>query len=228
MARKLSGSIGRANERPLPPMNLVGDFGGGGMMLAFGMLAALLHVRGGGRGQVVDCAMTEGSALLMAMIWGLRASGMWSGERGTNLLDSGAPFYDTYETADGQYLALGSIEPQFYKLLLDGLGLTDDPDMHEPMDATHWPRQKTRLAEVIRTRTREEWAGLFAGDACVAPVLSMSEAVANPHNVARQAFVQVGDVVQPAPAPRYSATPCAPPVAPCLPCSDNPELLKRR
>lgn len=221
------GAVGRAGERPLPPINLVGDFGGGGMMLAFGMVSALLNVRNGGTGQVVDCAMTEGSALLMAMIWGLRAMGMWSDQRGVNVLDTGAPFYETYETADGEHLALGSIEPQFYQLLLQGLGMSEEPEMQASMDPRRWAAQKARIAEIIRTRSRADWVGAFEADACVAPVLSMTEALSDPHNLERQAFIEVAGVAQPAPAPRYSATPCAQPVPPSRPGSDNGALLNR-
>lgn len=221
------GSIGRAGERPVPPINLVGDFGGGGMMLAFGMVSALLNVRNGGTGQVVDCAMTDGSALLMSMMWGFRAMGMWSDERGTNALDTGSAFYDTYETADGKHLALGPYEPQFYGLLMDSLGLSDEPEMQSHMDPTRWATQKARIADVIRTRNRDEWISIIDADACVAPVLTMSEALSDPHNVARRTFIEVDGVVQPAPAPRYSATPCGHPAAPPEPGSANGELLKR-
>ena len=200
------GALGRAGEKPTPPINLVGDFGGGAMMLAFGMVAGLLAVKNGAPGQVIDCAMTDGSALLMAMMWGFRDSGMWSDERGTNLLDTGAPFYDTYETADGGYVAIGSIEPQFYALLREKLGLTDDPLFDAQFDRAQWPAQKTRLTAVFRTKTRDQWCALMEhGDVCFAPVLSMAEALEHPHNVARATFVEVGGVVQPAPAPRFSA-----------------------
>ncbi|MDG5498023.1 CaiB/BaiF CoA-transferase family protein [Niveispirillum sp. BGYR6] len=211
----LSGTLhalGRAGDKPTPPINLVGDFGGGGMVLAFGMVAALLHARATGQGQVVDCAMTDGSALLMSMIWSFRAQGMWQDQRGVNLLDGGAPFYDTYETADGGYISLGSIEPVFYGNLLCALGLTDDPDFTHQMDPAHWPRMKQRLVTIIRQRTRQEWCQLLEGhDICFAPVLSMAEAVDHPHNRARGAFIAIDGVTQPAPAPRFSHTPPAPP-----------------
>lgn len=200
------GALGRAGEKPTPPINLVGDFGGGGMLLAFGMVSALLAVKNGAKGQVVDCAMTDGSALLMTMMWGFRASGMWSDERGTNMLDTGAPFYDTYETADGGFVAIGSIEPQFYALLRDKLGITADPLFDAQHDRAQWPAQKERLAAIFRTKTRDEWCALMDGtDVCFAPVLSMAEAAAHPHNVARGTFVERDGVMQPAPAPRFLA-----------------------
>lgn len=211
----LSGALhafGHAGERPTPPINMVGDFGGGAMMLAFGMLAALLHVQRGGEGQVVDCAMTDGSALLMAMIWGFRAQGMWGGARGENLLDTGAHFYDSYETADGKYVSIGSIEPQFYALLRDKAGLVEDADFDAQLDPRRWPALKAKLAALFRTRTRDEWCALMEGtDICFAPVLDFDEAVAHPHNVARGTFVEAGGVVQPAPAPRYSGLTLTPP-----------------
>lgn len=205
----LSGTLhalGRAGEKPMPPINLVADFGGGGMLLAFGMLAALLHARNTGQGQVVDAAMTEGSALLMSMMWGLRAMGRWSDERGRNLLDTGAHFYDTYECADGRYVALGAIEPRFYAELRRVLDL-DGPEWDRQMDPRAWGPLKERLAERFRTRPRDEWSAIFVGhEVCFAPVLSFDEALTHPHNIARQAFVNTGGVPQPAPAPRYSAS----------------------
>ncbi len=201
-------AFGRAGEQPTPPINMVGDFGGGGMLLAFGMVAALLHARGTGQGQVIDCAMTDGAALLMSMIWGFRAHGMWSEERGTNLLDTGAPMYDTYETADGKWLAVGALEPQFYAELRRRTGLDSDPEFDAQMDRARWPALKAKVAALLRTRSREEWCAIFDGsDACVAPVLSMGEAPAHPHNAARGTFIEVNGVMQPAPAPRFSATP---------------------
>jgi len=183
---------------------LVGDFGGGAMMLAFGMVSALLAVKSGADGQVIDCAMTDGSALLMAMMWGFRAQGMWSEDRGTNLLDTGAPFYDTYETSDGGYVAIGSIEPQFYALLREKLGLTDDPLFDAQFDRAKRTAQKDRLTGIFKTKTRDQWCALMEGsDVCFAPVLSMAEAAAHPHNVARGTFVEIDGVTQPAPAPRF-------------------------
>jgi alpha-methylacyl-CoA racemase len=207
----LSGALhacGRSGEKPLPPLNLVGDFGGGGMMLAFAMLAGILHARQTGVGQVVDCAMTDGSALLMSMIYSMRASGHWLDTRGGNMLDSGAHFYDTYETAEGRFVAIGSIEPQFYRRLLELIGLADDEDFGAQFDRSRWPRLRTKLAALFRTKTRDEWCRILQDtDACFAPVLSMGEAPGHPHNVARQTFIDVQGAVQPAPAPRYSATP---------------------
>ena len=206
------GAIGRAGEKPTPPINLAGDFGGGAMMLAFGMVSALLAVKNGAPGQVVDCAMTDGSALLMAMMWGFRAQGMWADERGTNMLDTGAPFYDTYETSDGRFVSIGSIEPQFYALLRQALGIERERLFDAQHDRRQWPAQKARLTEIFRTRTRDEWCAVMEGtDICFAPVLDWAEVATHPHNAARQTFIEVNSVVQPAPAPRYSATPCDPP-----------------
>ena len=203
----LSGTlaaIGPAGGKPVPPINLVGDFGGGGMLLAFGMLAGLLHARATGEGQVVDAAMTEGSALLMSMMWGFRAIGRWPGPRGTNIIDGGAPFYDTYECADGKYVAVGAIEPQFYTALCRVLGL-EAAEWDRQFDSPAWPRRKQMLAQRFLERTREEWCAAFAEhEACVTPVLDFDEAPADPHNVQRGAFVAVEGVTQPTPAPRYS------------------------
>ncbi|MDR3470550.1 MAG: CaiB/BaiF CoA-transferase family protein [Devosia sp.] len=211
----LSGALhasGRAGQRPTPPMNLIGDFGGGGLMLAFGLLAAIVSARATGRGQVVDCAMTEGSAVLMAMIYSLRAQGLWSDERGVNLLDSGCHYYDTYETADGKFVSIGSVEPQFYRLLLELIGLADDEDFQVQNDKAQWPRLKAKLDALFRMRTRAEWSAVLEGtDACFAPVMSLDEAPLHPHNLARGAFVEVGGAMQPAPAPRYSLTQNPPP-----------------
>jgi alpha-methylacyl-CoA racemase len=221
-------TVGRAGEKPVPPINYAGDFGGGGMLLAFGMAAALVAVKAGGPGQVVDAAMTEGSSLLAGMLRWLGETGRWRDERGVNLLDGGAPFYDSYETADGKYVAIGAIEPQFYAHLLEALGLGDDPAFHAQFDADGWPGLKDRLAAIFRTRTRDEWCALMEGtDICFAPVLSLAEAPAHPHNVARGAFVEVGGMIQPAPAPRFSATPADPPRLPPAAGADNEALLDR-
>ncbi|RAI58151.1 CaiB/BaiF CoA transferase family protein [Roseicella frigidaeris] len=199
-------SIGRAGERPVPPLNLVGDYGGGGMLLALGVVAALLHAKTGGEGQVVDAAMVDGASLLMAPIYAMKARGRWRNERGTNMLDGAAPWYDTYECADGRWLAVGPIEPQFFALLCETLGL-DARNFPDRMEPAAWPALKERLAGLFRSRTRDDWATLFAGtDACVAPVLDMEEAPAHPHNVARGTFALRDGVVQPAPAPRFSRT----------------------
>jgi alpha-methylacyl-CoA racemase len=211
------GAIGREGERPVPPINLVGDFGGGGMLLAFGVTAALLESRGSGQGQVVDAAMTDGSASLLTMAHSFLAAGLATEERGTNLLDTGAHFYEVYEAADGRHVAVGAIEPRFYAALLDGLGL--DPDeLPAQMDRAAWPSMKERLAACFRLKTRDEWAAHFEGtEACVAPVLSPLEARDHPHNVARGTFVEVAGVRQPGPAPRFSRTPsqvASPPEAP--------------
>jgi alpha-methylacyl-CoA racemase len=204
----LSGAlhgIGR-DGRPSPPVNYLGDFGGGGMLLAFAMVSALLAVRGGAPGQVIDCAMTEGSALLTALTRGLHAAGQWRDEAGANLIDGGSPWYDAYATVDGEWIAIGALEPQFRAVLLEKLGLTADGD-----DAA----LRARFAETFAGRTRDEWCARLEGsDACFAPVLSLAEAPAHPHNVARGAFVELDGVVQPAPAPRFSETPAAMPQAP--------------
>jgi alpha-methylacyl-CoA racemase len=210
--------VGRAAERPVPPVNLTGDFGGGGMLLAVGVLAALLERGQSGQGQVVDAAMVDGSALLTAMFHGLTASGSWHGERGSNLIDGGAPYYDTYQTADGEYLAVGALEPAFYQELLAGLGLaegTDAAGLPDRNDRANWPALRERFAAVISQRTRAEWTEVFAGsDACVAPVLSLTEAAEHPHNKERDGFIEVGGLRQPAPAPRFSRTPAGTPQAP--------------
>ena len=198
--------IGRAGQPPLPPLNLVGDFGGGGMLLAFGVLAGLLEAKGSGKGQVVDAAMVDGAALLMSMFWGMRHSGFWSDVRGTNLLDTGAHFYEVYACADGKYISLGSIEPQFYAELLKLSGL-EGQTLPPQMDRSQWPAMKQRLEALFKTRTRDEWCRIMEGsDVCFAPVLAMSEAAAHPHNAARKTFIEVAGMTQPAPAPRFSRT----------------------
>ena len=201
------GAIGRRGETPVPPLNLVGDYGGGGMLLAYGVVAALLSVARTGAGQVVDAAMVDGSAVLMAQFYGMSALGRWAEDRGTNLLDTGAPFYDVYPSADGGYLSVGPIEPAFFAILLERLGILDiDPGSQ--YDVRSWPALRRRLAAEFASRTRAAAEELFADvDGCVFPVLSMSEAPRHPHNVARGTFVTRADVVQPAPAPRFSATP---------------------
>ncbi len=201
------GAIGRPGERPQPPLNLLGDFGGGGLLLAFGMVCGLLEARTSGQGQVIDAAMVDGTAVLTTFIHGFMAMGIWSDERGVNMLDTGAHYYEVYECADGRFLSVGAIEPQFYAVLLERTGLADDPDFARQNDRSMWPVLKERLAAVIATRTRDEWAEIFHGtDACVAPILSLGEAPTHPHNAARENFVTVAGVVQPAPAPRYSRT----------------------
>ncbi|CAN5846359.1 CaiB/BaiF CoA-transferase family protein [soil metagenome] len=199
--------MGRAGQQPTPPINLIGDFGGGGMLLALGVCAALLEARTSGRGQVIDAAMVDGAASLMTMVWSFRAMGMWQDERGTNMLDTGAHFYDTYETADGSYVSIGSIEPQFYAelLRLTGLECEDLPSQH---DRSQWPGLKERLAGIFRQKTRDEWCAILEGtDVCFAPVLTMAEAPGHPHMAERGTFTEVAGVTQPAPAPRFSRTP---------------------
>jgi len=199
--------IARRDQPPTPPLNLVGDYGGGAMLLLVGVLAALWHAERTGEGQVVDAAMVDGAALLMSLFHSMSSIGMWREEAGVNLLDSGTPFYDAYRTADGKWLAIGCLEPQFYAEWLRISGL-DGADLPEQFDLAGWPVLRERFAEVVATRTRDEWAALVDGtDACVAPVLSMSEAPAHPHLAARGTFVEVDGMVQAAPAPRFSRTP---------------------
>jgi len=200
-------SIGRPGEKPVPPINLLGDYGGGGMLLAFGIVCALFDVQRSGRGQVVDATMVDGVALLMATTYGLLAANLWSEDRGTNFLDGGAHFYDSYETADGKYISIGSIEPQFYALLLEHMEITD-PIFKDKMDKRRWPELKEKIATIFITKTRDEWCEIMEGtDICFAPVLSPHEAIQHPHNVARKTFVDVQGVIQPGPAPRFSRTP---------------------
>jgi alpha-methylacyl-CoA racemase len=199
-------SIGRKDQCPVPPLNLVGDFGGGGMLLAFGMVCALLEIQKSGQGQVVDAAMTDGSATLMTMIYGLKAAGLWTNKPGTNLLDTGAHFYDTYETADKKFIAIGAIEPQFYELLLKFAEI-DDPDFQNQLDFAQWPQLKEKLTILFKTKTRDAWCKIMEGsDVCFAPVLSMSEAPEHPHNKQRNTFIENNGVLQPAPSPRFSRT----------------------
>ncbi len=205
----LAGALahfGRAGEKPTPPINLVGDFGGGGMLLAFGIVCGIVEAARSGRGQVVDAAMVDGTAALMTMVWGLQAQGFWSDERGTNVLDTGAPFYDTYETADGKFVSVGALEPQFYDTLLELTGLNDQ-DRARQMDTSGWPELRARLTEVFKSKTRDEWCAVLGQtDACFAPVLTMREAREHPHLAQRGTFVEVAGVDQPAPAPRFSRT----------------------
>ena len=196
-------------DKPVPPLNLVGDFGGGALYLAFGLLAGVIQARETGKGQVIDCAMSDGAASLMAMFYGFKASGMWQGGRRNNMLDGGAHFYDTYQCSDGKWISLGSIEPQFYALLLEKTGI-DDPEFQRQMDRAAWPTLHDKLADVIARKTRDEWCEIMdATDVCFAPVLDLDEAPKHAHNAARKTFVEVAGVTQPAPAPRFSATPGA-------------------
>lgn len=201
-------AIGTA-DKPVPPLNLVGDFGGGALYLAFGLLAGVIQARESGRGQVIDCAMSDGAASLMAMFYGFKASGMWTEARRQNLLDGGAHFYDTYRCADGKWISIGSIEPQFYALLLEKTGIAD-AEFARQMDRGAWPQLREKLAAVIAGKTQAEWCEIMGGsDVCFAPVLDLDEAPKHPHNAARRTFVEVAGVVQPAPAPRFSETPGA-------------------
>jgi alpha-methylacyl-CoA racemase len=207
-------AIGRAGQRPVPPLNLVGDYGGGSMFVLVGILAALWERDRSGAGQVVDAAMVDGTSVLLQMVWSLRASGNWSDERGDNLLDGAAPFYDTYECADGRHVAVGAIEPPFYAQLVDGLGLADG-DLPAQYDRAGWPELRKRFASVFMCRTRDEWAAVFANtDACVTPVLDFAEASQHPFLVARGTLIDVAGVPQAAPAPRFSRTVPAEPTGP--------------
>jgi alpha-methylacyl-CoA racemase len=207
----LAGALahfGRAGQPPTPPINMVGDFGGGGMLLAFGVVCGLLEAQRSGTGQVVDAAMVDGSAVLMTMFWAFHQMGMHDiSQRGVNMLDTGAHFYDVYECADGEYVSIGSIEPQFYAELLRLTGLEGDPEFARQHDQTMWPALKERLAAVMRTKTRDEWCEVMEHtDVCFAPVLRMDEAARHPHNVERGTFVDAFGLTQPAPAPRFSRT----------------------
>lgn len=217
--------IGRAGEKPVPPVNLVGDFGGGALFLAFGLLAAVIEARSSGKGQVVDATMIDGAALLSTMMYGMKAQGLWRDERGVNLLDTGAHFYETYETRDGKWVSIGSIEPQFYAELLR-LAELDMEVFGNQMDIGRWSEMKDKLTEVFKTRTRDEWCAIMENtDVCFAPVLSMDEAPKHPHNVERGTFFEQDGHVQPAPAPRFSRTRPAIPAAPPLPGQHTDEVL---
>src|SRR5438874_1630713 len=197
----------RKGDRPVPPLNMVGDFGGGGMLLAFGVVCGLLEAGRSGKGQVVDAAMVDGAAVLMTMIYAFMAMGIWQDDPGTNILDTGAPFYEVYECADGKFLAVGAIETQFYAELLKRTGLENE-ELPFQLDRPQWPAMKERFAALFKTKTRDEWAAIFEGtDACAAPVLSLSEAHTHPHNRARGTFLEKDGILQPAPAPRFSRTP---------------------
>jgi alpha-methylacyl-CoA racemase len=205
---------GRPDQKPTPPTNAIGDFAGGGMMLAFGMVAALLNAHRTGKGQVIDCAMTDGASVIHSMQWGFRGMGMWEDMRGVNMLDTAAHFYDTYECADGKFISIGSIEPQFYTLLRQTLGVEDDKAFDAQMDKNQWPILKERLTSIFKTRTRDEWAAMMEGtDICFGSILSMAEALEHPHNKARRTFLKLEGMDQPAPAPRFLGTPAATPVA---------------
>ncbi|OBJ48706.1 CaiB/BaiF CoA-transferase family protein [Mycobacterium sp. 1423905.2] len=218
-------SIGRVNERPVPPLNLVGDFGGGSMFLLLGILSALWERQTSGKGQVVDAAMVDGSSVLVQMMWQMRASGMWTDVRGTNMLDGGAPYYDTYECADGRYVAVGAIEPQFYAAMLAGLGL-DGADLPAQNDVTRWPELRAVLTETFAKHDRDHWAKVFAdSDACVTPILAFGEVQTEPHLTERDTFYEVNGNLQPMPAPRFSRTPAQTP-RPAEPVGDVEALLQ--
>lgn len=219
-------AIGRKGEKPVPPLNLVGDFGGGALFLALGMVCAMLEAQKSGQGQVVDAAMTDGSALLMTLFYSLQAQGLWSTTRGSNLVDGGAPFYDVYETSDGKFISVGSIEPQFYALLLDKLDL-DSEEIAAQNDARQWPEMKCRLEAIFKMRSRDEWCELMEGsDVCFAPVLDFREAPDHPHNRARGTYIDLDGLIQPAPAPRFSRTPLKVKFSPRTPGSDREAVLK--
>ena len=226
----LAGALahfGRAGEPPTPPLNMVGDFGGGGMFLALGVVCGLLEAARSGRGQVVDAAMVDGSAVLMSMFWAFKEIGVFDeNARGTNLLDTGAHFYDVFPCADGEYVSIGSIEPQFYAELMRLTGLEGDPGFAAQNDQSHWPELKARLTEVFATRTQAEWCELMEGtDVCFAPVLTMSQAAQHPHNQARSTFIEIAGVTQPAPAPRFSRSVPDVPTPPAHPGQHSREIL---
>lgn len=219
-------SFARRGERPVPPLNMVGDFGGGALYLAVGVLAGLLEARSSGKGQVVDAAMVDGAAHLMAMFYEWRACGVWKDAPGTNMLDTGSHFYDVYETRDGKYVSIGSIEPKFYAELL-GLSRLDKEDLPTQFERERWPMMKERIAALFRTKTRDEWCRIMEGsDVCFAPVLSLAEAPAHPHNVQRKTFVELEGVVQPAPAPRFDRTRCEIQRPPALPGEHTEAVLR--
>ncbi|MCX2934256.1 CaiB/BaiF CoA-transferase family protein [Mycobacterium sp. CVI_P3] len=220
------GSIGQAGQPPVPPVNLVGDFGGGSLFLVMGVLAALWEVQRSGLGQVVDAAIVDGTSSLLTLLHGLRASGSWSDDRGTNLIDTGVPWYDTYQTADGEWMAVGALEQRFYSDFIRLLGLPDDM-LRGRHDPSNWARMRLAISERFATRSRAEWTAIFEGtDACVAPVMSLSEAPLHPHLASRETFIDVGGVTQPAPAPRFSRTPCATPEPPRRRGADTIEVLR--
>lgn len=200
-------AIGRKGEKPVPPLNLVGDFGGGGMFLAYGVVCALLEAQKSAKGQVVDAAMVDGTATLTGMFFSMQQTGMWNDERGTNMLDTGSHYYETYETSDGKWVSIGSMEPQFYAELVEKTGV--DPELFKPqVDPSSWDACKAELTRVFKTKTRDEWCEIMEGsDVCFAPVLSLSEAPDHPHMKARSTFIEVDGINQPAPAPRFSRTP---------------------
>lgn len=219
-------AVGRKGERPVPPLNLAGDFGGGSMFLLVGILSALFERQTSGKGQVIDAAMVDGSSVLMQMMWSFRSQGMWSDERGTNMLDTGAPYYDTYETADGKYMAIGAIEPQFYAELLKGLGL-DDADLPGQNDMARWPELREAFTKAFAAHERDHWAKVFAGtDACATPVLSFAEVLTEPHIAERDTFFDDEGHLQPMPAPRFSRSTTAEPAPPRPRGADTEAVLR--
>lgn len=225
----LAGALhptGTPDAPPVPPLNLLGDYGGGGMLLAFGLVCGVLAAGRSGRGQVVDAAMVDGAALLTAALHSARAAGWWSDDRGTNLLDGAAPFYRTYECKDGQFVAVGALEPQFTANLLDRLGISTDDELRTGNSNRElWPALSNRLADIFRTRTRDAWCAILTGDCCVAPVLTLGEAPRHDHNAARGTFVRQNGVVQPAPAPRFDRTPGTIAGSPPSPGADGARIL---
>jgi alpha-methylacyl-CoA racemase len=221
-------AIGEKGGKPVPPLNLVGDFGGGGMLLAFGIAAALVERGTSGKGQVVDAAMTDGSALLMNGVFGMMNTEHWVHERGSNMLDSGAHFYGTYETQDGKYISIGSIEPQFYALLLEKSGLDAINDLPRQMERAEWPAVQTQLTEIFKTKTRDEWDEIMLGtDICYAPILDFNDAINHPHNLSRDTFVTVDGIHQAAPAPRFSRTPPETPASAVAPGAQTDDVLSQ-
>jgi alpha-methylacyl-CoA racemase len=219
-------AFGRKGQAPVPPLNLIGDFGGGGMFLVVGMLAALLEAKTSGKGQVVDAAMVDGTAVLMGMFYAMQSSGRWRDERGVNILDTGAPWYDVYETKDGRHMAVGAIETKFYAELLDRLGLSGRTNLPKQFETARWEELRSVFAGVFKTKTRDEWERVFEGsDACVAPILSMTEARRHPHMAARDIIVERDGVVQPAPAPRFDRTPSAIGATPSAPGTHTDEIM---
>jgi alpha-methylacyl-CoA racemase len=219
--------IGRNGEAPVPPLNLVGDFGGGGMLLAFGVACGIVEAQRSGQGQVVDAAMVDGAASLMAMFHSMRALGIWNDERGTNLLDTGSHFYDVYECADGRYISIGSIEPQFYAELMRLTGLDGDEDFAAQLSRSSWPELKERISAIFKTRTRDEWCEIMdATDVCFAPVLTLAEAPEHPHNQHREVFTELSGVIQPNPSPRFSRTEATIQSPPAHPGQHTDEVLR--
>lgn len=218
-------SVGRKGERPVPPLNLTGDFGGGSMFLLVGILAALWELQRSGKGQVIDAAMVDGASVLSAMMWSFRAQGLWSDERGVNMLDTGAPYYDTYECADGKYVSVGSIEPQFYAELLAKLEL-DPAELPAQNDTARWPELREVFTKAFAAHARDHWAKVFAtSDACVAPVLAFNEVQVDSHITERDTFYEANGYLQPMPAPRFSRSVPDVPVPPAVLGADNDSIL---